>query len=286
MIIWIASYPKSGNTWIRSLISSYLFSNNGIFNFSLLNNIERFSVNKTLLNLTSSSNYQNEVPKNWIKSQEIINEDKKTHFLKTHNAMCTINSNAFTNINNTRAAIYIVRDPRNIVTSLSNHYEISLDDSFNFMSNKKKIIFPLSTNNNHYEDGTPGDFNFLSDWSSHYNSWKNINFAAVKIIKYEDFIADPLNSFISVLEFLKKFQSFKIESKKVDNAIKSTKFEILKQMEESKGFNESVISLKSKKKIKFFNLGKNNNWNKLLDKQLIVKIENHFKREMIELGYL
>ena len=50
MIIWIASYPKSGNTWIRSLLSSYLFSKDGRFTFELLKNIERFSVKADFLN--------------------------------------------------------------------------------------------------------------------------------------------------------------------------------------------------------------------------------------------
>ena len=77
MIIWIASYPKSGNTWIRSLLSAYFFSNDGKFNFELLKNIEQFSSK----NLFSKSNNKNvdqlEIFKNWIPSQKIINKDTK-----------------------------------------------------------------------------------------------------------------------------------------------------------------------------------------------------------------
>ena len=75
-------------------------------------------------------------------NQEIINKDKKIHFFKTHNAICTINGNKFTDNSNTLAAIYVVRDPRNLISSISNHYEFSLEESFNFMTNKRKIIFP------------------------------------------------------------------------------------------------------------------------------------------------
>jgi len=57
-------------------------------------------------------------------------------------------------------------------------------------------------------------------------------------------------------------------------------------MEKKEGFQEAIISSKKKKKIRFFNLGKKNNWNKLLDKKIIRKIESNFKNEMIELGYL
>ena len=74
----------------------------------------------------NTTNFQEDVSKNWIPSQELINKDKKIRFLKTHNAMCTINKNKFTDKKNTKAAIYIVRDPRNVITSISNHYEFDI----------------------------------------------------------------------------------------------------------------------------------------------------------------
>ena len=62
-----------------------------------------------------------EISRNWITSQQIINLDKKVKFFKTHHAYCKINNNYFTDSENTKAAIYIVRDPRNVITSLLNH---------------------------------------------------------------------------------------------------------------------------------------------------------------------
>lgn len=286
MIIWIASYPKSGNTWIRSLLASYLFSKDGKFSFKLLKNIERFSVKNHLVNLSSDFNYQNRISENWIRSQEIINKDKKIRFFKTHNAMCTINGNKFTDKLNTMATIYIVRDPRNLISSLAHHYEFGLEEAFNFITNKRKIIYPINFNSNEKNVDEPNDFNFLGDWSSHYQSWKNINFCPIKIIKYEDFLADPKKAFVLILNFLSKFFKFKFDKKKIDNALDSTSFNSLSQMEKSEGFEESVISSKTKKKIKFFNLGKRNNWNILLDKKFIGKIETHFRKEMSDLGYL
>ena len=71
MIIWIASYPKSGNTWIRSLLSSYLFSDDGKFSFKLLKNIEQFSSKNLYLKLPENLNYQARISKSWIPSQEL-----------------------------------------------------------------------------------------------------------------------------------------------------------------------------------------------------------------------
>ena len=286
MIIWIASYPKSGNTWIRSLLSAYFFSNDGKFNFELLKNIEQFSSK----NIFSKSNNKNvdqlEIFKNWIPSQKVINKDTKIHFLKTHNALCTIEGNKFTDQNNTAAAIYIVRDPRNVITSISNHYSLNLDQAFDFLTNKKKIIFPESLMETKKFSSEYYDVNVLGDWSGHYMSWKNINFCPVKIIKYEDILTDVHTVFISILKFLSQFIEIKIEKGKIKQSIKSTSFKTLSEMEKKQGFIESSASPKTNKKVKFFNLGKENNWKKLLDNKTIQKINNAFKKEMIELNYL
>ena len=286
MIIWLASYPKSGNTWIRSLLASYLFSKDGKFSFKLLKNIKQFSSKNFTSDIRESSNYQARISKNWIPSQKAINQGKKVHLLKTHNAICSINGNNFTDKFNTMAAIYVVRDPRNLITSLTHHYELNLDEAYSFLTNKKKIIFPVNIENNKENDKDREDFNFLSDWSTHYHSWKNINFCPIKIIKYEDCLIDVQKVFVSTLDFLSKFLKFKFDKKKINNALTSTSFKNLSRMEKNEGFHESATSYKTMKKIKFFNLGKKNNWETLLDKKLIRKIESHFKNEMTELGYL
>jgi len=286
MIIWIASYPKSGNTWIRSLLASYLFSEDGQFGFELLKNIEQFSSKNFSSDKLMSSNYQAKISKNWIPSQKKINQDKKIHLLKTHNALCSINGNNFTDKFNTSAVIYVVRDPRNLITSLVHHYELSLDEAFSFLTNKKKIIFPINAEKREKDIKDREDFNFLSDWSTHYQSWKNINFCPIKIIKYEDCLIDVQKVFVSTLDFLSKFLKFKFNKKKINNALNSTNFKNLNRMEKNEGFQESAISSKTMKRIKFFNLGKKNNWKTLLDKKLIRKIESRFENEMRELEYL
>ncbi|SVC83791.1 uncharacterized protein METZ01_LOCUS336645, partial [marine metagenome] len=219
----------------------------------------------------------------WISHQELINRDKKIHFLKTHNALCTINNNKFTDKLNTAACIYIVRDPRNLVTSLSHHYELDYENAIKFITNKRKIIFPKTLNN---KKDNCRDFNFISDWPGHYNSWKNISFCPIKIIKYEDLLADTRNIFISILKFISKFTKLDFKEEKISNALKTTNFDNLRRIEKKENFEESVISTKTNKKVKFFNLGKDNDWRRLLDKSTILRIEEKFKKEMNELNYI
>ena len=138
MIIWIASYPKSGNTWIRSLLGAYLYSDNGIFNFNLLHKIDQFPDKRYFEFFLKDFKDIKKVSTYWIAAQERINLfNDGTIFLKTHNGLCKLENNFFTNKNNTKAAIYVVRDPRNVITSLSHHYDMSLEESFNFLGDSK-----------------------------------------------------------------------------------------------------------------------------------------------------
>ena len=87
MIIWLASYPKSGNTLIRSMLSAYLFSNDGIFNFELLFNIKQFPNDDILQRLGIENKDLNGIIKNSIKAQELFNNKNTVGFVKTHNML-------------------------------------------------------------------------------------------------------------------------------------------------------------------------------------------------------
>ena len=129
MIIWLASYPKSGNTWVRSLIASLMYSDNGIFNFKLLEQILQFPDERYFTKFTKNTGNLNEIKKYWILAQQEINKDKKLRFFKTHHLNCKIDNYNFTDRNNTLGTIYIVRDPRNLVSSIANHFSKSIEES-------------------------------------------------------------------------------------------------------------------------------------------------------------
>ena len=282
MIIWITSYPKSGNTWVRSLLVSYLYSDNGVFNFDLLKKIQQFPSKQYLKFFLKDFTDIKKISDHWIAAQDRINLfNDKTIFLKTHSALCRLENNSFTNKNNTKAAIYIVRDPRNLITSLSHHYSLNIDQAFDFMSDKKKMLFT-----NEYGLGDFGIATVLGSWSEHYKSWQNIKFAPILFIRYEDLIEDTKNTFISILNFLKTLIDIKIDEKKIINTINNCSFEKLAEKEKTEGFFESVHSKKNQEKMNFFYLGKKNNWKKILNQEIVKKINNVFKNEMNELNYL
>ena len=275
MIIWIASYPKSGNTWIRSLLSSYLYSKDGLFNFDLLKKIEQFPSKKHLEFFTKDFTDIKKVSEHWISAQEKINLINRDIFMKTHSALCTLENNSFTDRSNTKAAIYIIRDPRNLVTSLSHHYSMTTEESLNFIADKNQMLVKDEWGGKNFGIAT-----VLGDWSEHYKSWKNIKFAPIHIVKYEDLINNTKETFTLILKFLSNFTDILIDHKKINNAVLSCDFDVLTKKEKEKGFHEAAISKKTNKKLNFFYLGKKNNWKNILNEKDSTKVKKLFKSEM------
>ena len=155
-----------------------------------------------------------------------------------------------------------------------------MTESFNFITKKNRMLVLGKHGKSEF-----GIAEVLGDWSEHYKSWKNIKFAPSKIVRYEDLISNTEITFISILNFLKNFMDIDINKNKVKKAIDSCSFDILSNKEKKEGFDESITDKSSGKKIKFFNLGKKNDWKKLLDSKIEEQIRFKFNKEMKELGY-
>ena len=283
MIFWIASYPKSGNTWLRALITSYYYTKDGIYHQNIIKQIGQFPEKRHFLNFDYDKNIATDTTKFWIKAQEKINQDNKLRFFKTHNAFGALNNNQFTDNKNSIGAIYIIRDPRNVITSLKNHYELDDDKALSWMMNVKNYIYDVR---NFEKDGY-SDFQFISSWNMNYKSWKVQTKVPIKIIKYEDLLNQTFVVFKDILKFINKttLNNEKIDTDKLKNSVNSTFFDKLRDDEKKNGFSESIVSKKDKSKIPFFYLGPKNDWKKILDDKLQIRISNAFKSEFSELGY-
>ena len=284
MFIWLASYPKSGNTLVRSLLASYFFSKDGVYNFDLIKNILQFPTSKLFQNIDIDITNEKEVIANYIRAQQSINKKDSTQFLKTHSYLFNIENNAFTDLNNSLGVIYIVRDPRNVVTSLANHSSISIEESANYLIDK----WYFGVNLNNFNDAMRTRL-YTGTWATNYKSWQSFKSQGrYLLIKYEDLTNKKEEILIKMLKFIYKLnkKNFELDKIKLKNVIDTTSFERMKALENEFGFNESKIEKMTGKKIPFFNLGKKNDWKKMISLEIKDKIENAFKEEMKELGYL
>ena len=269
MIIWLASYPKSGNTWVRSFLCHYLYANNGNFKFELLNNIKKFPDINIIKNLKINFEDINELVENWSIMQDYINLNNKLNFLKTHNALCTVNGNSFTNSSNTLASIYVVRDPRDVLVSFSSHFNLDQNKTLEIM--KSNEFWETENKLNNFRSSLFGS------WKTNYKSWVSNKTLETLVVRYEDLITEPFKSFSKIIKFLEKIAKIKYDEKSIKFSIDQTNFQSLHELEKRDGFDEATNNT-------FFRKGSSKQWVGL-DKKIITELQKSFGDLMKELNY-
>ncbi len=287
-IFWISSYPKSGNTLVRAIISALFFSKDGKFQLNQLKHTSQFE-KRDRLNLIKKINNEDFLnldqlkilSKYWLILQEKENMkiDKGFGFIKSHSNYVSIINNWFTNSKNTAGYIYVVRDPRDVVISWSKHANLNYDESINFLLNFNSCIEWAQTKSELPDNIKPKTF--LSSWDEHVLSWTNNDLEVPKLIlKYEDLVYKKEKTIKIIIKFFEESYNvnFSISTEIINNIIESTSFEKLKLQENNYGFAEAMSGA-------FFREGKKNQWKKELSNQQIIRLENKFRDFMNKFGY-
>ncbi len=287
-IFWISSYPKSGNTLVRAIISALFFSINGKFKLDHLKHTGQFE-RRDRLNLIKKINKEEFLnldqlkilSKYWLtlQNKENMKIEKGFGFIKSHSSYVSMFSNWFTNINNTAGYIYIIRDPRDVAISWSKHANLSYDDSISFMLNFNSCIEWAQTNSDLPDNIKPKTF--LSSWDEHVLSWTKNNLDVPKLIlKYEDLVYKKEEVVKIIVKFFEK--NFKIKfnanDEKIANIVESTSFEKLKSQENIYGFAEASSG-------SFFRRGEKNQWKNELNVEQIARLENKFRDFINKFSY-
>jgi len=282
-IFWIASWPRSGNTWMRAIISSIFFTKSGKFDFSLLKKIQYFDVPEAyeFVKKININDYK-KINKISVLSKYRIEAQKKIKiaygafsFFKTHSSNLEVKNFKYTNESNTLGLIYLVRDPRDIAVSYAFHQKRQIDDVINYMIRQEPPNLISKTSNK--SNAIPMH---ISRWDKNYISWLELDVPKL-IIKYETLLSDNLDTLKKIINFFEQNYKFSFENKKqlIKNIAQTTSFKKLKKTQDESGFPYS-------KNKNFFRKGIASDYKKELNKSQISKIEESFGKTMKLLGYL
>ena len=289
-IFWICSYPKSGNTLVRAILTGLFFSNDGRVKFEDMKHIGLFETTRRLNFIESINkkdfNNLNDLKilsKYWqkIQSNQELKIEKGFGFLKTHSCLVSIKNNLFTSEDTTKGYIYVIRDPRDLSISWAHHSNYSIDQSIDFLCNPLSVLKWINKSKYSIIPKNVFPLQFISSWSEHVKSWTENSIDVPKlIIKYEDLIINKELIIKQIINFFEKNFEIRINNPeiKLENILETTSFNYMKNMESKTNFDEAMPW------VNFFREGKKEQWKKILTKKQKLKIEEKFKNYMLKCG--
>lgn len=274
-IIWLASYPKSGNTWFRTFISNLLNEKDEDVSINSLKTDGIFSSRQLLDNITgveSSDLTFDEIDKLRPTAYNYLAENlQRNLFIKAHDAYTYLEDGRPLFGTTNSKIIYIMRNPLDVTVSFANHSSKDLDTTIRNMGNEE-FAFCKS------EDALSNQLRQkLLTWSKHVESFEKATEIPVHIIRYEDMKLEPIRTFAEAIKFI----GLDYSEEQLKEAILKSDFKKLKDDEDKNGFKEKPSKVKS-----FFRKGEIGDWGNHLTKEQINKLIADHKEVMRRFGYI
>lgn len=271
-IVWIASYPKSGNTWLRAFLGSLLDGGSlGLDDLAttvasqrdLFDEFAGFS--SSYLTSDEADRVRPDIYRAWCMSSH------ERVFCKVHDACCDAGGRSVLPEQCPQRAVYVLRNPLDVAISFAHHAGVSLDTAIDWMGDD---AFTLSKG-----ERTPSRqlAQKLGSWSHHVETWTRTRRLPVLVIRYEDMIADAIGTFGCVVRFL----GYEPDTAGLARAVENTSFGRLREQEETRGFAE-----RSSRARAFFRRGRPGEWQDVLSSAQVQRIHAAHRRVMAEFGYL
>lgn len=272
-ILWLSSYPKSGNTWLRAYLAN-LFRNaarpvpiNELPNYALGDNF--------LIHYEQISGRKAEE----LTHEEIVRLRPKVHewfarargdtvFVKTHNACVRADGQPLITPSATAGAIYVIRNPMDVAASFANHYQVTVQRAVDLLCDERHILPAI-----------PGQVEqVVLSWSGHVRSWTRAPGMRLHVMRYEDMKARPFRTFRALSAFL----GLPDEPARIKRAIRFSSFGELARQESTEGFVEA----RPDGKARFFRQGQAGGYRKALSEAQVRQLVDAHGEVMTEFGYL
>ena len=272
-LIWIASYPKSGNTWMRAFLHNYIRRPQTPYDIDKLTDLTASDINAGRYrrydprpaSQYSIADVQRMRP---LVHRDLTGLDTTLVFVKTHNARLMVAGVPLITPSVTAGAFYLVRDPRDVAVSYSRHRGRSIDDTIAFMADPEAATG--GTDTKVYErQGT---------WSDHVLSWTTPPSPRVRVVRYESLLESPLSTFGQQIQWLGGAP----EPDRLARAVQFSSFQELRAQEQAKGFTERVAGSTAP----FFGTGRAGTWRTELTPAQQARIERDHGAAMQLFGYL
>jgi Sulfotransferase domain len=271
-IVWLASYPKSGNTWLRAFLANYSRDSRVPVEINALPYFDygdmRAKYYEQVSGKPAADLSWNEINRLRPRVHRHLAESRQgVVFVKTHSVLTTIGDVPTITPEATLGAIYVVRNPLDVTVSFAHHYGLTMDQSVKALCLRVLQIEPKEGN----------ILQPVSDWSTHVESWLRAPGLRLHVMRYEDMLASPQRSFGQLVRFL----GWEKNRERLKRAIRHSSFRILAEQEKRTGFVERAKSADS-----FFRRGEiGTHRNELSDEQVEALVQHH-RTMMTEMRYL
>ena len=271
-IIWLASYPKSGNTWVRAFLQNFLDASDAP---SDINALDRYFADESKPNwyVPHAGSPLSDLDTAAICAlrplvhRDIAASRPGSVIVKTHNILGEFNGLPLHDMSVTAGAVYVLRNPLDVVPSVADHFGLSIDAAIEFLNSETT--------------GSPTDeanvASVLSSWSAHVRSWVDGGGEATHVMRFEDLLAKPAKSFRALVRFL----GLERDEARLRRAMRFSSFGELQRQERERGFRERSPNSK-----RFFRSGRRDQWRTALDGGQVERIVAAHGETMRRFGYL
>lgn len=271
-LIWLASYPKSGNTWLRTFLHNLLRDAHEPVPLDRLDDFCLGEAFRSWAEPHADKPLEELAPAELARIRLLGQADMTkvfpdSIFVKTHNFLGTAHGYPLINMEVTAGAIYIVRNPLDVVLSARHHFNVDTDRMIGIMGSPNA--------------GAPMNAFLMpevfSTWSEHVRSWTAQPSPQLLVVRYEDLIADPLGQFGAVTRFL----GLAPPQERLERAVRLSSFGTLKELEKTHGFREKPAHAAA-----FFREGKADQWHDVLTPEQVARIVSAHRQQMARFGYV
>lgn len=273
-IIWISSYPKSGNTWIRVFLDNIRSGSDQPADINRLS-ISKIASSRTLFDqyagVNSSDLNEDEIERYRPKVYRLLAaESVEDMLIKVHDAwkLNSIHEAIFPS-EITKAVIYIIRNPLDIVVSGAFHNSVNLEISIERVNSDYSLCDKKDRLYNQLRQE-------LQSWSNHVISWIDQSGLPLIVVRYEDLVNDPISNFKSIMSFL----GWTHTEEEIIRSVKNSEIDNLRNQEKENGFREKPIHAET-----FFRSGKIGTWKEYLTDDMVKSVYLNNKVVMDRFGY-